>query len=516
MDSESSFWQHAACHPDDIALVDETGAAWTAKQLLAEANRIANGLRAMDIGRTGVAAALMPKCAQLVALSLATSQIGVYLVTLNPGMSLEQIRHILLDSEARVLVLHPACAREAVLLDLTNVTGLRKILVGAKAGWQSYAQAFGRCADSAPPERAAGALLPYTSGTTGPPRGVLRNWLHKSPEQMYRPLLEWFTKAFGVKPRDSGVHLCTCPLHYAGPLVHASFALHLGHAVVLMSAWHARLALRLIQKYRVTTTFMVPFQFISLLKLPLEQRKGYATDSLQAVVHGSAPCPLETKREMLDWWGDKIFECYGATEVGATVASPSEWRRFPGTVGRAMWPHAVKILDEHCREQPAGRVGTVYMRLSEENDFVYKGDPEKTRQGRSGEFVTVGDVGYVNEHGYLFLLDRKADVITCRGEHIYPAELENVLIAHPLVADCAAFGIPHTDWGEEVRMAVQLVPGSVPSPGLEQEILVFLKSRLGPTKCPRALDYEQCLPRDDGGKLRRRELRQPYWAGLRG
>ncbi len=503
------FWRHAERHPDDIALVDEAGLEWPAHRLFAETNRISNGLQALAIGKGSVVATLMPKCGRLVALSLATSQIGALLMTLNPGMSLSEVEYLLADSDASILVLDPTCAREDLQERLDRLA-LPKIAVGERTGWQPYEEAFGNCAVDPPSARACGALLAYTSGTTGRPKGVLRQWSHRPPELIYFGMIDWFMTMFSVRPRD-GVHLCTCPLHYAAPMFFSSYALHMGHKLVLMPTWHPRLALQLIEKHRVTTAFMVPFQFLSLLKLPEQTRESFSTSSLRAVIHGSAPCPVQAKAGMLRWWGDILFESYGATEVGATVASPDDSRKFPGTVGRATLPHEVKILDERGRELPAGQAGAIYMRVTEASDFVYKGDPEKTKNSRHGDFATVGDIGYLNDEGYLFLLDRRTDMIACRGEHIYPAELEGVLATHPLVADCAAFGIPHPEWGEEVRMAIQLAPDVARSAEVDAQILDFLRARLGSTKCPRGLDYLPALPRDAGGKLRRRELRTPYW-----
>jgi long-chain acyl-CoA synthetase len=230
------------------------------------------------------------------------------------------------------------------------------------------------------------------------------------------------------------------------------------------------------------------------------------------MVHAAAPCPIEMKLAMLDWWGDSIYEYYAATEGGGTLVTPEEWRRYPGTVGRP-WPTSdIKIYDDDGGELPAGEHGTVYMKLAQ-GDFEYHKDKEKTRKSRRGEYFTVGDIGYLNEEGYLFLCDRKSDMIISGGVNIYPAEIENVLLIHPKVADVAVFGIPHQDWGEEVKAVVQPVDDVATGDALTEEILGFCSDKLAKYKTPRSIDYIEEMPRDPNGKLYKRKLRDPYWEG---
>ena len=510
MDDILDFWRHAQQAPDDVALIDEKGRRWTAGELLAEANRIANGLQQMEMGPSEVLAVLMPKSAMLLAAYLAATQIGIHFVVLNPRLTAPELQYILADSAARVLLFHPDAVPRATLLAVLRETSAQCVALGQLEDYPRYEDTFGRCPTSLPTRRAAGSLLTYTSGTTGRPKGVLRVTPATTPELIYRPLIEWFMESFNVAPRAGGVHLCACPLHYTGPLLYASYTLHIGHALVLLPAWHPRLALQLIEQYKATTSFMVPYQFVSLLKLPEETRSRFSQRSLQCVVHGSAPCPMDTKRDMLEWWGDKLFESYGSTEVGGTVATPADWRAHPGTVGRATPPNEVRILDDQGNELAPDRPGNVFMRATAANAFVYKNDPEKTRAGRRGDFVSVGDYGYLNDAGYLFLLDRQTDMINCRGEHIYPAEIEAALASHRQVADCGAFGAPHPEWGQQVRLAVQLVPNTLPSADIGAQILAHLRARLAMGKCPREIDFVASLPRDEGGKLRRHELRSRF------
>jgi long-chain acyl-CoA synthetase len=290
-------------------------------------------------------------------------------------------------------------------------------------------------------------------------------------------------------------------------------SLHLGHAVVVMEKWEPEAMLARIEKYRVTTSHMVPTQFVRLLKLPPEVRARYDVSSTRTMIHAAAPCPPDIKRQMIEWWGNSISEYYAATEGGGTIVSAAEWMKYPGTVGRP-WPGAdVKIFDDAGNELPPGQQGTVYMLLNQQLNFEYKGDSDKTRSNRLGDYFTVGDIGYLNEEGYLFLCDRKIDMIISGGANIYPAEIENVLILHPAVADCAVFGIPDEDWGEAIKAVVQLKAGEKPGDAMTANIMDFLSARLARMKLPRSIDYMEELPRDPNGKLYKRRLRDPYWSG---
>jgi long-chain acyl-CoA synthetase len=316
---------------------------------------------------------------------------------------------------------------------------------------------------------------------------------------------------YGIEPGGDDVHLVTSPMVHMAPLAFAWFSLHFEHRLVLMDRFDAGRALELVARHRVTTTHMVPTQFHRLLRLPDAVRAAHDVSSLRRVLHAAAPCPVEVKRRMLAWWGPVLWEYYGATEGGGTLVRPEEWLRRPGTVGRP-WPGAdVKILDDEGRECPPGRVGTVYLKLLA--DFEYKGDPEKTRAGRHGGYFTVGDVGELDDEGWLFLRDRKIDMIITGGVNVYPAEVEAVLLEHPAVADAAVFGIPHEEWGEEVKAVVEPVPGARPGRELEEALLAHCRERLAAYKCPRSVDWSDALPRDPNGKLYKRRLRDPYWAG---
>ena len=317
---------------------------------------------------------------------------------------------------------------------------------------------------------------------------------------------------FSVQPHDDNVHFCGSPLYHTAVLVFAGGSIHLGHTVVVLEKWTPEDTLRLIEKYRVTTSHMVPTQFHRMLALPEEVRNKYDLSSLRHMVHAAAPCPVDVKRRMIEWWGPVIDEYYAASEGGGTYVFPDEWMKKPGTVGKP-WPISeVKIFDDDGNELPTGEIGTVYMHMQTGN-FEYHKDKEKTDKNRLGKFWTVGDIGYFDEDGYLFLCDRKADMIISGGANIYPAEIESVLLMHPKVGDAAVFGIPHDDWGEEVKAVIEPAAGIEPSDDLAHEILTFCADKLAKFKTPKSIDFTPELPRDPNGKLYKRKLRDPYWEG---
>jgi long-chain acyl-CoA synthetase len=321
-----------------------------------------------------------------------------------------------------------------------------------------------------------------------------------------------FFGLFGLGPFDGHVHLCCSPLYHTAVLNFATISLQLGHPVVLMDRFVPEEMLALIERHRVTHTHMVPTQFRRLLALPEPVRGRYDVSSLRAAIHGAAPCPHEVKRRMLDWWGPVVIEYYAASEGGGTGITAQEWLERPGSVGKAWAGSEVRVLDERGNDLPPGEPGLVYLRMGT-STFDYYKDEEKTRASRARGMFTVGDIGYLDQDGYLYLCDRKGDMIISGGVNIYPAEIEAELSCHPAVEDVAVFGIPHEEWGEEIKAVVQPAPGAAPGPALTAELLAFLGDRIAKFKLPRTIDYVAELPRDPNGKLYKRKLRDPYWAG---
>jgi long-chain acyl-CoA synthetase len=322
----------------------------------------------------------------------------------------------------------------------------------------------------------------------------------------------WFFGLFGMAPHDGHVHLCGSPLYHTAVLNFAANSIQLGHPAVLMDRWDPEQMLRLIETHRVTHTHVVPTQFRRLLALPDPVRDRYDTSSLRAVIHSAAPCPHEVKWRMIGWLGPVIVEYYAATEGGGTLVTSEEWLRKPGSVGLPWRGSQVRILDRARAEVPAGTQGLVYMSMGTMR-FAYHKDLEKTEAAWADDVFTVGDIGYLDEDGYLFICDRSSDMIISGGVNIYPAEIESELSCHPAVADVAVFGIPHDDWGEEVKAVIEPAAGTEPGPALTEELLTFLAGRLARFKLPQTIDYVGELPRDPNGKLYKRKLRDPYWAG---
>jgi len=510
--ADHGFWNYAQKDPAALALVDAEGRRRTRGELLAAANRIVHGLRSLGLGKGDCVAAVLPNDPSLIELYLAVAQAGMYLVPVNWHLTAPEIAYIVADSEAKVFVAHErfadACAKAAREL---GIAPARCFAVGRIEGFRDFSELAAGQPDRLPADRAAGAVMNYTSGTTGRPKGVRRPLPPIDPDTA-ATLGTGFFAMFGVKAEDGNVHLCGSPLYHTAVLVFSSTSLHFGHAVVLMERWTPELCLDAIERYRVSTSHMVPTQFHRLLALPEAVRRRHDVSSVRCMVHAAAPCPIDVKRRMIEWWGPAIAEYYAATEGGGTLVGAEEWMKKPGTVGRA-WPGAeIKIYDDAGNELPAGEVGTVYMKLGAA-DFEYYKDKEKTRKNRIGSFFTVGDIGYLDPEGYLFLCDRKADMIISGGVNIYPAEIESVFLTHPKVGDVAVFGVPHEEWGEEVKAVVEPAAGATPGPALAAELLAFCADKLARYKTPKTIDFIAEMPRDPNGKLYKRKLRDPYWEG---
>lgn len=505
------FWSIAEADPHRLAVVDPEGHRASFGELAELTNRYTHGLRACGLGVGDGVVMVLPNGLDLIALKLAAFQGGMYETPVNWRLTAPEISYILDDSDAMALVVHQRFAAEAVGVGERTAVAHR-YSVGAVDGYRPLAKLIGGWPGTRPENLASGCTMTYTSGTTGRPKGVRRSISDKHPDESAAieglPLL-----AFGIQPHDGNVHLCAGPMYHAAGGRFVTMSLHLGHTVVLMNRWSPAETLELIERHGVTHTHMVPTMFHRLLQLPDEVRQRHDLSSLRQVVHAAAPCPVETKLRMLDWWGECIWEYYAATEGGGTLVGPDEWRQFPGTVGRP-WPNAeVIVVGEDGQELPPGESGAVYMKMTSSQRFAYHKDERKTTDGRLGEFFTVGDVGYLNEEGYLFLNDRARDMIIVGGVNIYPAEIEGAMQQCPLVGDVAVFGIPDEDLGEKIKAVVEPAPGVEPGEATRRAILDFLAGRLAKQRYPHTLDFSEALPRDPNGKLYKRRLRDPYWEG---
>ncbi|HYI60449.1 MAG TPA: acyl-CoA synthetase [Acidimicrobiales bacterium] len=504
------FWRLAEADPTWLALVDPDGGEHTAGDLLARANQAAHALRDLGLEAGDTLAVLLPNGVELIELFLAALQVGVRITPVNFHLVGPEVAYIVGDSEAKAFVAHErfAPAARAAAAE-AGVPARALFAVGSVEGFLPYDDLFAGHPTTAPEGRTTGAAMHYTSGTTGRPKGVRRALAPIGPDDMAE-LMSYLPNLFGIGPHDGHVHLTVSPLYHTAVLMWTGNALALGHTVVLVDKWGAEDMLRLIEAHRVTYSHMVPTQFVRLLDLPEEVRARYDVSSLRNMVHGAAPCPPEVKRHMIEWWGDTIQEYYAATEGGGTVIGATDWLAHPGSVGTA-WPGGeVRIYDDDGNRLGPGQVGTVYMSLMA--DFEYKGDEAKTRANRIENFFTVGDLGEVDAEGYLYLRDRKSDMIISGGVNVYPAEIEGELITHPKVADVAVFGIPHPDWGEEIKAVVETPEGVEGTPEVEAEILAWAATRMARFKLPRSVDFTDALPREPNGKLLKRKLRDPYWA----
>ena len=504
------LWNIAAREPERIAAVDPDGTEIGYGELARKANAYANGLRALGLDTGDVVVLLQPNSTELLAGYFAAIQTGLYVVVVNWHLVGPEVAYILADSEAKALLADERFAETAIAAaDEAGLPASARFAAGDIAGFRPMSELGAGTGGRRPEPRTSGSPMLYTSGTTGKPKGVRRPLSGADPDEV--PVAStWFFGIFGLEPFDGHVHLCGSPLYHTAVLNFVAISIQLGHTAVLMDKWQPEEMLRLIQKHRVTHSHMVPTQFRRLLELPEDVRAKYDVSSLRNMIHGAAPCPNEVKRSMLDWWGPVVTEYYAATEGGGAVISGEEWLRKPGSVGKP-WPGStVRILDDDGAELPAGSIGTVYMQMGQ-STFEYHKAPEKTAEARVGSLFTLGDVGHLDEDGYLYLHDRKTDMIISGGVNIYPAEIESELITHPKVADVAVFGVPHDDWGEQVKAVVQPEEGISADDALTAELLAYAESRLARFKLPRSVDYVDALPRDPNGKLYKRKLRDPYW-----
>lgn len=510
--SDVGFWKIAQADPDRLGLVDAEGVESTFGELLGRANKVAHGLRFLGLTKGDNVAVVLPNVSEFLEVYMAAMQIGLYITPINFHLTGPEIAYILGDAEAKVFVLGERYADAGVAaIKESGFPETHVFTVGAIEGLQSFDALVAGQPDTLPEDRLAGQTMLYTSGTTGRPKGVRRALADMDPDTG-ASLASLLAGLFDIKSGE-GAHLAAGPLYHAAPLGFGTGAMHLGQALVLMDKWSPELTLKLIERYRVTTSHMVPTMFHRLLALPDEVKRKYDTSSLSNVIHAAAPCPVDVKRRMIEWWGPVIYEYYAATEGGGTYVKSPEWLEHPGTVGQA-WPGSeIKILDDEGNELGPNESGTVYMRTPM-GQFEYYKDPGKTAESRRGDMFTVGDMGYLTEDGWLFLNDRKADMIISGGVNIYPAEIEAVLLTHPAVGDAAVLGVPNEEWGEEVKAVIEPADGVTPTPELAEELLMHCRGLLAGYKVPRSVDFRDHLPRYPTGKLYKRLLRDDYWKGV--
>ena len=496
------IFDQAARDPGGLALDDLTRRrSWA--ELADRTTRIARLMRGeLGLRPDDHAAVLIGNRLELVEITLGAVQAGIWITPINWHLSPGEIAYIIEDSGARVVFsdagLEPA-AREA---------GAPRVLL---AGEELDAALASASDEPMPLDGPAGGFMIYTSGTSGRPKGVKR----KRAASLGQALATQDVAAAAFGLDGSGPHLVTGPLYHAGPLLFAVYDQGNGAPMLIMPRWDEERALELIQEREVARTHLVPTMFVRLLRLPDAVRERFHAPALQMVLHGAAPVSPAVKRRMIEWWGEVLVEYWGGTEGGTcTLVDSADWLAHPGTVGKPLSNWEVFAVDDAGRRLPTGEDGLLYSRHKKVVDFFeYHGAPEKTAEAYlEGGAFTLGDVGRIDADGYVYLADRKSNMIISGGVNIYPAEIEQVLQEHPAVADIGVFGIPDDEWGESVKAAIELRPGFEASPELEAEILAFGREQLAGYKVPRSIDFETELPRHPTGKLFVRQLRERYWA----
>lgn len=436
---------------------------------------------------------------------------GLYFTPINTHLAPAEMHYIIDNCEARLLVVSQTF-RDVVApfaSQLPQVTH-RLIVDGMLQGFEPYPQSASSWPTTPLAQEREGATMLYSSGTTGRPKGIRRGLPGRHPADAPAAALGAALR-FGFQADDR--YLCVGPLYHAAPLGF-SFAMHrIGATVVLMPRFEAEGALAHIARHRVTTSQWVPTHFVRLLQLPATVRQRYDLTSHRLAIHAAAPCPVDIKRQMIDWWGEIIVEYYAATEGGGTMVDTAAWLQRPGTVGRHWTGGKVWILDEAGQELPAGQPGLIYFAAPEaaRERFHYYKDASKTASAYREDRFTIGDIGYLDSEGYLFLTDRQSHLIISGGVNIYPAEVESTLIGHAAIRDVAVIGVPDADMGEQVKAVAELRDGYTATPELAREIIDFTRDRIAHYKCPKSVDFVAQLPRSAAGKLLKQALRAGYW-----
>ncbi len=486
-----------------------SGEQWRWRDLDARSNQIAHLFRRCGLDNGDHIALLMDNQLQYLAIAWAAFRSGLYITCINRYLTPEETAYIVEDSGSQVIV------AAAVVTDPEALAALipncpHRFLSGAQsAGWSDFEAAADEEATTPLADERMGDAMLYSSGTTGRPKGIKRP-LTDRPAAEGIPGLE-LTSPYGID--ETSIYLSPAPLYHAAPFGFCMRTLALGGTVVIMERFDPEESLANIERYQVTHSQWVPTMFVRMLKLDEAVRTRHDLSSHRCAIHAAAPCPVEIKRQMMDWWGPIIWEYYAGTERnGSTVISPEEWLAHPGSVGRAR-SGVIHICDEEGKELPTGESGLIYFEQPR-RPFVYHNAPEKTAESghpTHENWTALGDVGYLDEEGYLYLTDRKAFMIISGGVNIYPREIEDALILHDKVTDVAVFGVPNAEFGEEVKAVVQPAPGVAADTALAEELTTFAREHLAAYKIPRSIDFMAELPRLPTGKLYKRVLRDQYW-----
>ena len=479
-------------------------------------NRGAQLLRQHGLKRGDIFALWSTNNARYFEIVWAMQRSGLYMVPIASKLKAGEVEYIVNSCGAQVVIIDATVGEAAEIFareHTARCTGVKQFysLRDALSGLLRWEGAIAEMPAAPIPDQSTGRVLIYSSGTTGLPKGVQQPLFTEAFDEM-DSYANFHRDLFKTEPGTP--FLATAPLYHSGTILPSMIEQRLGATIVTFEKFDAETALAIIEKYRISRGQFVPTMFTRMLKLPDATRAKYDVSSLRVVVHSAGPCPPEVKRGIIDWWGPILLDMYGGTEnIGLTLIDSHEWLKKPGSVGRAVMGK-IHICSEEGNELPAGEQGVIYFEAG--GDFAYLNDLEKTQESlhpKHSDWKTYGDIGWIDEDGYLFLSDRRAFMIVCGGVNIYPQEAENLLWMHPAVADAAVFGIPDPDLGEQVKAVVQPADWSKAGPELGAELIAYCRASLASLKCPKSIDFAKTLPRDAMGKMMKKQLRASYWSG---
>jgi long-chain acyl-CoA synthetase len=499
---------HASAAPQSPALIVDDDAV-SYGDLYARSRRVAALLHDAGLrGGDGVALVL-PNQPEFFEITWGCQLSGLYYTAVNTHFTADEVAYVIDDSDAKAVFLDAGMAGLAGhVRDMSRGVKVHIVVGGELPDWQSYEDALAAAAE--PPPVSDGSEMLYSSGTTGRPKAVRRPLPADGNGSWAQSVLEMALKHhYGMNPSD--VYLSPAPMYHAAGVNYTMAVNRVGAAAIIMRKFDAEDVLRLIETHRVTHAQFVPTMFVRMLKLPEAIRRKYDVSSLRCVIHAAAPCPVDVKHAMMEWFGPIIHEYYGGTEgFAGTTIGPQDWLAHPGSVGIPMAP--VHVVGDEGEELPVGQSGELYFEGGPE--FEYFKDPAKTASvSNERGWRSLGDMGYVDEDGYMYLTDRSTFMIVSGGVNIYPQEAENLLVMHPKLVDAAVFGVPNDEFGEEVKAVVQPAAGIMPGPELEAELIEYCRAHLAGYKCPRTVEFDPELPRDPNGKLYKRRIRERYWQG---
>jgi len=503
------YAQERPNHPAFI--MASSGETVTYAELDARSNRLAHLLRAHGLKRLDHYSIFMENNSRYLETNAAGERAGLYYTCVNSYLTADELAYIVNNSESKALITSRA-RRDVAMQAILQCPKVTLCLIvdgtGDDGPFRDYATEVAKYPDTPIADEWLGTPMLYSSGTTGRPKGIVRP-LPENPPSQPLPLFDFLKKLW--KYREGMTYLSPAPLYHSAPQAAVGLTIRHGGTVIIMEHFDPEHYLSLIPKHEVTHSQLVPTMFSRMLKLPEDVRRRYDLSSLEVAIHAAAPCPAQVKEQMIAWWGPIIDEYYGATEgLGFTACDSREWLAHRGSVGRVLLGD-LHILDAEMKPCPKGVPGEIWFKTA--TPFEYFNDPARTAQSRSadGTMSTVGDVGYVDDDGFLYLTDRSTFMIISGGVNIYPQECENLLITHPKVADAAVFGVPNEDLGEEVKAVVQPIAGVVADGELERELIEFCTKHLAKMKCPRSIDFTDAMPRLPTGKLYKKPLRDKYW-----